>query len=549
MIDDLEPKITDKIDDDFEPYFIDKHSKKLTEGDWMNYEEPQVILVQGQRGSGKSVVTEYLAEKYYEKGFNIWHLWGARSFENLYWAVNKNCKKNYRLTIEKKVREYNQEHGTNKKESDLNFGLHCNCCKSYPITWIIPEYIDVNQESLDRFNEVYFTDLTEYSKYYKEVTPEEKKKLQQGTLKKPKEVKPEPKILVRRFTTPTSQKRREIFREQFVKIILEARQQHRIVVMNPAIFDGVTDKFETLADIINYLPHLMHMSGHFMPLSEKKIGKKRESWSKWERNWEKIVIVINEIRSVAPSSRLSGENKAGISKKAIFDKIPEMRHLKAWFIADYQNPDDLYAGVRYQANNVIIKRASRNILGQDWIWMFDKIGKDRVNLFNHRFEDEKIEKADQLRYYTRHAVVNNYLNKTRPLIEELDANVGYVTFPNNEIKKVTFPMPLFHHKSAQTDDFMKDTGIRWQTNKEKKSTDQTEGTEKQSATLSKKKEKEEVLKKIDYMRQTEGKSFEKIKEELVLMQTEGKIPDMDFENKGTLVLNNWYNRWKRSQTG
>jgi len=316
--------------------------------------------------------------------------------------------------------------------------------------------------------------------------------------------------------------------------------------MNPAIFDGATDKFETLADIINYLPHLMHMSGHFMPLSEKNVGKQKKNWSKWEKNWEKIVIVINEIRSVAPSSRLSGENRAGVSKKAIFDKIPEMRHLKAWFIADYQNPDDLYAGVRYQANIVIIKRASRNILGQDWTWMFEKIGRDRVNLFNHRFEDERIEKADQLRYYTRHRVVNEYLNKTRPLIEELDANVGYVTYPNNEIKKVTFPMPLFHHKSSGGDDFMKDTGIRWQTNKEKKPTDQTEGsTEKQSATLSKKKEKEEILKKIDYMRTTEGKSFEKIKEELVLMQTEGKIPDLDFANKEPTYFSNWYNRWKR----
>jgi len=287
-----------------------------------------------------------------------------------------------------------------------------------------------------------------------------------------------------------------------------------------------------------------------MPLSEKKLGKQKKNWSKWERNWEKIVIVINEIRSVAPSSRLSGENKAGVSKKAIFDKIPEIRHLKTWFICDYQNPEDLYAGVRYQANIVIIKRASRNILGQDWTWLFDKVENDQLRLFNQRFGDEKIEKKEELWRYRKIPAVNEFLNNSRPRVDNLDANVGYITFPNNEIKKVTFPMPNFHHKSSTSDDFMKDTGIRWQTNKEKKPTDQTDGSiEKKSAIQSKKKTKEEILKKIDYMRQIEGKSFEKIKEELVLMQTEGKIPDMDFANKGTLVLNNWYNRWKHSQTG
>lgn len=536
--------------DDFEPHFIDKHSKRLAGLPWLDFEDPEIILIQGMRNSGKSVTTEYIAEKFYDKGFNVWHLWGARSFENLYWVINKNCKQNYQNYKKEHVRKYNQENDTNKKESEFSWGLHCNCCKSYPITWLIPDYIDVNQESLDRFNGIYFTNFTEYSKYYKEITPEERGKLQRGELKKPKEVRPEPKILVRRFTTPTSQNRKEIFREQFTKIILEAREQHRIVVMNPAIFEGQTDKFETLACIINHLPYLMHMSGHFMPLSEKKLGKQKKNWSKWERNWEKVVIVINEIRSVAPSSRLSGETKAGVSKKAIFDKIPEMRHLKTWFIADYQNPDDLYAGVRYQANIVIIKRASRNILGQDWTWLFDKVENDQLRLFNQRFGDEKIEKKEELWRYRKIPAVNEFLNNSRPRVDNLDANVGYITFPNNEIKKVTFPMPNFHHKSSTSDDFMKDTGIRWQTNKEKKPTDQTDGSiEKKSAIQSKKKTKEEILKKIDYMRQIEGKSFEKIKEELVLMQTEGKIPDMDFANKGTLVLNNWYNRWKHSQTG
>ena len=204
----------------FTPRFIDRHNKRLADQPWLDFEEPQVILVQGMRGSGKSVTSEYLGEKFYNKGFNVWHLWAARSFENLYWVINKNCKKNYQDYKEEKVRRYNQEHNTNKNVSDFELPLHCNCCKSYPITWIIPDYIEINQESLDRFNGFYFTDLTEFAKYYKEITPEESKKLHEGKLKKPKEVRPEPKILIHKFTTPTSQNRKEVFKEQFTKIIL-----------------------------------------------------------------------------------------------------------------------------------------------------------------------------------------------------------------------------------------------------------------------------------------------------------------------------------------
>ena len=154
--------------------------------------------------------------------------------------------------------------------------------------------------------------------------------------------------------------------------------------MNPALFSIPLEKFETLAEIIKLLRYLTNTSGHFMPLTESDVGKPRKYWTKKQKSWHKLAVVINEIRSVAPSSKLSGEKDAGKSKRAIYDFIPEARHMKTWFVADYQSPEDLFSGIRHQANIITIKRASKNILGADWGWIFEKIQKDRMNFVRSR---------------------------------------------------------------------------------------------------------------------------------------------------------------------
>jgi len=68
-----------------------------------------------------------------------------------------------------------------------------------------------------------------------------------------------------------------------------------------------------------------------------------------------------------------------------------------------------------------------------------------------------------------------------------------------------------------------------------------------TAGVKKKKIKEEILKKIDSMR-NEGKSFDQIKDELILQEQQGIIQNMGFANKSTVYFNNWHNRWKRKQT-
>lgn len=544
---------------------------------WLKTNEPQVILFQGMRGAGKGVAVDKTAEELYKEGINIWHIWGARSFENLYWAVNKDCKEKYdkmKLILKafenkiplKKWAEQNrmfekefayyieiiknnklisvagehvklEELGKDFLKGDV---LHCNCHKSYPIVWIVPDYIEIDQESLDRFNEQYWKDLKEYSKYLLEITRDEKQLLVQQKLKKPKQFAPIPKIVVKTITPPTNATRKEVFQKQFTEIVVQAREQKRIVVMNPAIFEYANDKFDTLAEIIRMIPYLMNKSGLFSPLSESDVGKARKHWTKQQKSWHKIAIVINELRSVAPSSRLSGERESSKSKKAIYDFIPEARHMKTWFLGDYQNPEDLYAGVRYQANIVVIKRASRNILGSDWGWLFDKIERDRIGLL--RKAGKHIERPDEVWRFEKHPKIRKYLNDRRPRVDDMPDNIGYLTFINGEVARWRFDMPSFHHKTS-LEDFQKDTGITWRINTKKAPKEQSTTTNSHQ----KRKIKETILKKIDHMHETEGKSFKQIKDELVQMQTDGEIPNMGYEEREPIYFNNLWNRWKKKQ--
>ncbi len=559
---------------DFVPSFVPRKPKKFTDEAWLSFDEPQVILWQGMRSSGKGVAVDNTAEQLYKAGINIWHLWGARSFENLYWAVNKNCLDHYKkmkiitdVFYQKEIHgleNYCLQNGLKKEEIERylkimqdekmiqrtenkkwalilngmklhdNELLHCKCHKAYPIVWIVPEYIEINQEAIDRFNGVYWKNWEEYNDAYVNCKIDQflpnSKYIDFTNEKKPDGLIPKPLIVIAKITTPTSASRKEIFREQFTKIVLDAREQHRVVVLNPVIFEGSNDKFDTITEIFRMLAYLMNKSGHFKPLNNPK--------NKWEKSRHKVAIVINELRSVAPSSRLSGESKAGSSKKAIFDMIPEMRHMKTWFLGDYQNPDDLYSGVRYQANIVVIKHASKNILGADWAWLFEKIEYNRQGMIEHRFGG-----SDE-----RYPHVKAHLDKVRPKIDELPRNKGYITFPNNEIVLETFDMPSFHHKTS-LEDFQADTGISWIVNHEKKSKDSTSlsQSERKESSRKKKTEKEEVFKKIDYLRQTQGKSWTQIKDELVLLENEGMIPAMGYSDKKPAYFSNEYGKWKKKQ--
>ena len=582
--------MSNSSDDDFIPQFKPRNPGKLSSKDWLDFEEPQIHLFQGMRGSGKGGMVDSTAEKLYRHGILILHLWGARSYENLYWAINKNCrtkyvkmkiiadaffeknhcgdiqsrcaskglsgeeyKKYFEIVLEQKLIQKTEDDKLQLTKLGLDFHnnelLHCNCHNAYPISWIVPEYIEFNQESLDRFNGVYWKDIAEYRTHFLEISSTDKQKLVQGKLPKPESLRPQPLIKICHITTPTNSQRSEIFRKEFTKILLDARDEHRVVVMNPAIFEGSKDKFDTITEVFRMIPYLMKNSGHFKPLTEKDVGKPRKDWNRWQKSHHKVAIVINELRSIVPSSRMHGEKYASSSKKAIFDFVPEARHFSIWVLGDFQDPEDLYGGVKKQANNVHVKRGSRNIHGEDNKWLFDKVERDRLNLARKVYKRRYLEKIEHLKALERkYPKLQKYLDYRRPYVDNLPDNKVYVTWPNQELRLETVDLPSFHHKTS-LEDFMLDSGITWTVNDKKKPTETKSLSKSEQKQVSKnnKKIKDEIFKKIQHMKETEKKSWPQIKDELVSQENVGLIPQMNYENQTPKNLSNMYGKWKLKQ--
>ncbi|BDQ31155.1 hypothetical protein NZNM25_01590 [Nitrosopumilus zosterae] len=575
---------------DFVPAFKDGKPIKNASKDWLNFDEPQILFYQGMRGSGKSVMVDETVEKLYNQGFTILHIWGARSLENLYYAINNNCKYHYDklkiivdvfsdkthqgnhrercaskglygdeyeqykdIALEENLIEHYDETQLKLTEFGLQLSkrelLHCNCHRAIPITVAVPDYLEFDQESLDRFNGFYFSDLKHYSEYFSEITTFQKELLKQGKLLIPEYARPKPVIKVQYFTTPTTADRKIKFHDEFTKIILDSRKEHRIVSMNPSLFDGEMDKFYTLAEIFKMMPNLMTNSGHFMPLTQHDVKKPRKYWTRKQKAWHKVAIVINEVRSVAPSSNLHGDKDAGISKKAVFGYVPEARHFKTWLLCDYQDPEDLYSGIKKQGNLTIVKRGSRNILGENFSWLFSKVEYDRLGLARRVYKKQFIEKIEQLRVIERkHSKLKKYLDDRRPYVDELPDNKAYVTWQNQEIKLITVNLPSWHHRQS-TEDFLQYTGIRWTINKEKKPIEKSALSKKERKDASKnmKKIKDDIFKRINGYRK-QGWNWTQIKDELTQLQNEGVIPNMEFEQKTPKALSNWYGNWKKKQS-
>lgn len=505
---------------------VPKYPIKKTRQPWLDVNSPQLILVQGERGSGKSAVVGYVVEQWYENGITIFHLWAARDYENLYYPINKNCKERWRPI----------------KEADpsieKNFiGCVCDGKRRIPILWLLPDYIKVDQESLDRFNRVVWTDMAEYKELFMkgkvtEWIEKERWNSEFYGKPKPENLQPFPMIKVMHFTVPTSETRKEEFKKQYIDAFLHARREHRIIVMNPAAFANSRDRYQTLAACYSFIEILTEK--YLTPLTVEDVGKPRSEWSKWQKSWHKVGFVINELGSVAPTQQMSRDTEATATKREIYKFVPEARHMKAWFIGDYQNPEDIYDKIRPQSNLIIIKRSNEGILGEAWAWFFKKIDEERERIFG--------------RYGTYAPVVQKIANRFRPKVNDLTTDKGYIVWGNREYKLHKFPMPSFHHKD-DLDDFQRDTGIRWEIDKTVPRVAAEAAIEEGEAeTKSDKKEKKEKEWSIIYTKREVKKiGFPEIIQDFIKDYDGDPANQERWRQETPKNLSNKYNNWKKKQ--
>jgi len=563
----------------FNPTAKDKQRKKITGKDeWLDFEEPRIAPVMGMRGSGKGGLMDYMAQRYYDEQFTILHIWSARSLENLYWVINKNCGFHFRkikqLIKNKCLKDYSQrptrlipkeeelyinlaERGkfikirdgtivATQRGADLISGklVHCKCERAIPILWVLPDYVDMEQESVDRFNGYYWKDMEEYVQHMSEITTQDKELLMQGKLLKPKYLRPVPLIKTKKITPPTSKERKQKFYEEWTEAVLQARDEHRPLIITPLMFEG-SDKFDFIGEVFKYHTVLMNKSGHFKPLTESIVGKAEKYWSKKQRNYHKIAIFMNEARSVSPSSKMHGETGAGKSKRTIFDLVPEMRHMKTWYHTDYQNPSDIYDGIRPQSDFVILKKTSLNLAGGDWKWFFDKIENDRFGFMKYLTKGECDDMKYQKNYERRYPHLKKWIDDRRPRIGDLPPNQAYIVYPDNEFILINNAMGKFHHKLS-TEDFMLDTGIKWSINREKKPGEKEPTTNKtmKEERKQKKEMRQTLYNKLCYLRDVEKKGWEDIRRDLIQMEKDGILFGFNFEGKSNKNLSNMYGKMK-----
>ncbi len=402
-------------------------------GAWINLNRPQVILTQGMRGAGKSVLDEMAAEQLYINGWTILDLLAARNAENLFWAINKNCKEKWKKRIE--------------KDPSLKGYPHCNCTTNYNISVLIPEYMEFDRKKLDAFNQVELT-KAQYVRlcFEKGWVPEWDKNNPPRWDKIDKNWKPRIKLIPLPPPTTTGSNK-ELIENIFMRAVVEARRERRIVCLNPMFYPNEYHKYKTIEIIIRCLGRMMYT--HFRPLTEKEVGKPKFDekgkplWTKYQRNWHRVAVVMREFGEVT-AAVLKGENQSTLAKKALLDYIRQTRHYNISLIGDYQRPDDVFSGIRDQADIFILKRSPRKLLGDAWKWMFDDIEKRREKIIAKYGWQRGVQIAD---------------NKI-PKIQELGNNYAYVVYINDTYKLWKIPMPMFHHKDRE-DHFEVVTNLTW----------------------------------------------------------------------------------------
>lgn len=358
----------------------------LRDTPFRNLNTPMASVRIGMKRSGKGVSMDKEVAIAYENYLTCIWLHSAGGFENLYTIVNKDCRTKYTniksilklfpvnqtkslsrqfinesIPLNSKVIE--QYLGIMKNSDFLYYDeniveikprgykmlngeyLHCDCRGRLDTLWIHPDYIIPNKFTFDWFNGYYFKTFEEYNDAYihckvNEFLPESyflDKNYKKNPIRKPKSMadKIRPIIVTKAFTPPTHQSKVQTFREQIREAVLFGREDHRIITNTSSSFpethQGKKEKYSTIAEFLNYIPELVQRDFQHLDLN-----KPRDKWTLKERSWWKIALFLGEVREIAPSAKLSGDQESGISKRALFNFMPKSRHNQTWVYMDLQ---------------------------------------------------------------------------------------------------------------------------------------------------------------------------------------------------------------------
>lgn len=554
---------------------------------FFNVKIPQVIFIQGKRASGKDYVMEKIVTHAHDNGETSMHAWGARNIENAFYSYNNHCEAKWEFTknflnflIESKdgikdrqtVMEYTDFHNDNMFDFFLNeflkekwirikdnligitskgYGiakdppLHCHCHKAYPTMLFVSNVFTLSPSHIEEYNKKQskFWDYKEYHEalmkgYVKGCLP---KNANYWKIDKPQKMQRE-LVKVFYFNSPSDKKKNDVFTGQFKQYLMQLRSEHRIGVQNPVL---LSNKFKTLAEEINALPVIM-TSAEFAKPTEEIIGRPEHMWSKWDRMYDRFLFALGELKTIAPSQKMSGEVLSTEAKRALFDKTGEWRHWKMHLIGTYQNPEDLYAGIRYQADYVGIKRASKNLLGDDFSWLFADIEEERKKAYKkYGITDEVFKEA----FWTIDPSIHTAVNREYPRIQNLSDDYMIVTDIDNTWYYLKVPVLDHHHK--HTLESFEDVFRITITRNDRPSTESI--SDENGSEITEEKPKKEssshqaLMERYAYMFETLQMKQQEIHTELIPIEERHKLSEED-NRKAAKRLYNQYRYWNQTQT-
>ena len=513
--------------DGSKPYYSNNHSVLIP----TNHQFLAVCC--GERGSGKSATQELLLTLLHESGWTCFDAYSA-GFESMFYIVNLDCKKKRLERIEDLEHQHRiavaRHQAKNAdiisdKIQDVKHELGCNCHKRYPLTILVNEVIDIDQVSLNRINGVYYSKEEWVSKMrskgeilveYEDSNPPEKPLSERGT----------EWLKVVKLPTPTKKDATKN-NQEIVKIVesalVECRKDKRILSFVPALFPNSFSKNRTLGVIIDGLPEIMDRN--FVPHTENDLGKPIDKWTKYEKNYHQVCVLLREVGELAEDGMYADPN-AKFVKRPIQKIVRVSRHHHISILFDLQRLEDFSKKMRTQVNTIILKRTPNKLLGEELKFVKDWTEQQQNFIFSKHGKSD-----DTIKYAYSHYPPLNQLNK----------NVCYAVYSDDWITKFNIPSGNHHHKQ-EVDDIKKVVGFSYSVNQ---TMIESLKDSKDSATAQIDTHDKELFDFIKSLRDKK-EQWKSIKETLMDKQKHGKFTKSnDFSSMTHDSIRMWYNRYSK----
>ena len=414
-----------------------------------------LIVCTGERNSGKSMTQELFLTLLHDSGWTCFDAYSA-GFESMFYIVNQNCKRKrlekisglehqHRVAVLRKQAKDADKIADKIRETKHELG--CSCYKRYAVTILVNEVIDVDQVSLNRINGVYYSKEEWVSKMrakgeilieYDDKDPPEKPPSERGT----------EWLKVVKLPTPNVKDGTKN-NQEIVKIVesalVQCRAERRFLSFVPALFPNSFSKNRTLGIIIEGLPTIM--DNHFIPYTENELQKPKEKWTKHEKNYHQVCLLLREVGELAEDGMYADVN-AKYVKRPIQKLLRVSRHHHISVLFDLQRLEDFSKKMRTKCNTVILKRTPNKLLGDELKFVKDWTEQQQNYIFAKHGKNEQSEKYAYSHY---------------PPLNKLNKNACYAVYSDDWIQKFDIPSGNHHHKQEE-DDIGKLTGFKYSIN-------------------------------------------------------------------------------------